>query len=146
MAPLQSTMGVDRDVTNACVISEQSSDRSASGGSGDVKAKWETLASLQPGVGDTAVDSNAAAGVVESSNTLLLQLMKVVLLELVCAQSAPTLMVVILLETTCVLVVELMVMLVDVPLLVVVRSKVASSVQMGCRGQSRMRAMASMSS
>lgn len=57
--------------------------------------------------------------------------MKVVLLELVCAQSAPTLMVVILLETTCVLVVELMVMLVDVPLLVVVRSKVASSVQMG---------------
>ncbi len=60
--------------------------------------------------------------------------MKVVLLELVCAQSAPTLMVVILLETTCVLVVELMVMLVDVPLLVVVRSKVASSVQMGCRG------------
>ena len=60
--------------------------------------------------------------------------MKVVLLELVSAQSAPTLMVVILLETTCVLVVELMVMLVDVPLLVVVRSKVASSVQMGCRG------------
>ena len=54
--------------------------------------------------------------------------MKVVLLELVCAQSAPTLMVVILLETTCVLVMELMVMLVDVPLLVVVRSKVASSV------------------
>ena len=72
--------------------------------------------------------------------------MKVVLLELVSAQSAPTLMMVILLETTCVLVVELMVMLVDVPLLVVVRSKVASSVQIGCRGQSRMRAMSSMSS
>ena len=72
LAPLQSTVGVDRDVINACVISEQPSDRSASGGSGDVKAKWETLASLQPGVGDTAVDSNAVAGVVESSNTVLL--------------------------------------------------------------------------
>ena len=72
LAQLQSTVGVDRDVTNACVIREQSSDRSASGRSGDVKAKWETLASLQPGVGDTAVDSNAVAGIVESSNTVLL--------------------------------------------------------------------------
>ena len=44
----------------------------------------------------------------------------------------------ILLETTCVLVVELMVMLVDVPLLVMVQSKVASSAQIGYRGQSRM--------
>ena len=72
LAQLQSTVGVDRDVTAACVIREQSSDRSASAGSGDVKAKCETLASLQPGVGDTAVDSNAVAGIVESSNTVLL--------------------------------------------------------------------------
>ena len=72
MAPLQSTVGADRDVINACVISEQSSDRSASGGYGDVKAKWQPLASLQPVVGDTAVDSKAVAGVVESSNTVLL--------------------------------------------------------------------------
>ena len=45
------------------------------------------------------------------------------------------------------LVMELMkVMLVNVPSLVVVRIKVAFSVQMGCKGQSRMRAMSSMSS
>ena len=47
---------VDRDVTDAYAIREQSSDRSDG-------------ASLQPGVGDTAVDPNAVAGIVESSNT-----------------------------------------------------------------------------
>ena len=61
-------MGVDRDVIDACVIREQSSDRSAGGESGDFKAKWETLASLQPGVGDTAAVSSTGAGIVESSN------------------------------------------------------------------------------